>query len=177
MKVLLFLVLSFTFVCSPAWSAIQTVSTMYEVPVTPDLIAHSKFPMDVEIASEDESNQVTIRYSLPEILTGNTNVMEFTGTQKKNDRYILEGTHGKAKCEGSAVCEIEYTAAEMNLNWAGTEAAINLLNVPLSEKQALLRVACSFHADPFGIIHFENPVFRYQKRNTLANQAGCAQVK
>jgi len=178
MKTQILLTIGILFFYSYTWSATQTVSTIYEVPVTQDLLNHSKFPVDVEIVTHEQSNQVTLRYALPEVLTGNTDVMEFTGRQKKADRYVLDGAQGKAKCDGSSFCEVEYTAAKMNFNWARTEEIVMSSNLSDTEKTALLKVACSFHSDPFGIIHFEKPVFRQQMQQTLAVPSGCsAQVK
>ncbi len=89
-------------------SAVQTVSAIYKVPATADLASYSRFPIDVDIITDEQNGTLTIRYTLPEEITGNKETLEFAGQQKKGDQYILEGAQGKAKCAGTSVCEIEY---------------------------------------------------------------------
>lgn len=157
--------------------AVKSVSAIYEVPATADLVSYSRFPINVDVVTDEQNGTLTIRYTLPEEITGNNEALEFVGQQKKNGQYILEGIQGKAKCLGTSLCEIEYVDSTMNFNWTRSEELIRATSTSEQQLTARLQVACSFQSDPFGVIHFEEstivnttPVFQLQKLN-------CSQIK
>ena len=142
---LIFLMIGFIQVASAA---------TYTVPVSAELIVYAKFELE-GFKSQEGNGTVTVKYNIPNLLTGVDQQVEFNGKyDDKAEVNVLTGKNGVLTCtkeENDKVeCRAEYK--DLQKDSAKAEALIRKIATSPLEIQGRLSVMRAFSSDPVGII-------------------------
>lgn len=144
------IILTVVFLSQTAFAGIR--SATYEVPTSQnDLKASSVFKIRKLAVTEDIENITTVKYLVPEELTGVSNEIEFTGKLDINGGN-LSSQFGNLNCLASSnvmMCTASYQKLEFN-----HELAIELMTAKYAGEELSKRLTLQekFSTDPIGII-------------------------
>ncbi len=130
----------------------------YEVPTSQsDLKASSLFNISKVEVSRNQNNITTVKYLVPEELTGLQNIIEFSGVLNE-DEGTLTSEYGILKCltgKRQLMCTASYLDLEFDSEKAKEIMAQKFQD---QELQNRLRLQEKFSTDPIGIIriYFKN---------------------
>lgn len=146
-------------------SAVNLVAT-YEVPVgsAKALMGSNQFRIQQLSLDRTPDGQTDIKYLLPLELTGNPNVIAFTGKIGSDGKTEVSYDDKKMKCDEDSIsltCAVSYKNLDMNLPLAQKMMAKNF---PRQDLQKRLQVLEKFSTDPVGIIRiYKRPVLSVKK--------------
>lgn len=125
----------------------------YEVPTSQnDLKSSSLFKITKLSVTQDVDEVTTIRYMVPEELTGVKNVIEFSGVLANNSGHMTS-EYGDLNCLSNTnqmMCTVSYQKLNFDSQLAKTVMASKFQGRELSNRLSLQE---KFSTDPIGIIH------------------------
>lgn len=144
-----------TFLCMTVLISHVQAAT-YEVPVAEDLKEFATFTLENFEKSLD-GDTITVRYDLPNILTGVNEHISLQGAQvPEGSDLILFGDKGVAKCISATYSESVCSVAYFNLKFDEESAINSIKSISKSGVETLGRIEVmrAFSTDPVGIIKY-----------------------
>jgi hypothetical protein len=132
----------------------QVRGATYEVPVEENLKPFATFELN-EFQKTTDGHNVSVKYVLPEILTGSNTTIEMAGTvDEGTEHFSLTGVQGKADCEGleKTVCTVTYSG--LFVDTENATLAIKKISKTKEEFGMRLEVMRNFSTDPIGSIYY-----------------------
>ena len=125
----------------------------YFVPVPEELEPYALFPLE-GVRLEQQGQELTLRYDLPELLLGNARRVSFRGTVLEGEPIVLSGDDGAATCQPASngwACDEVLRGIDVD-----TEKVERLLSsMPDDEARARLSVSERFAVDPIGVLRID----------------------
>ncbi len=146
-----FFLITVVFLSSLSFAGLKEAT--YEVPTSQnDLKSSSIFKIKKMSITQDVDDVTTIRYMVPEELTGIKNTIEFSGVLNNNSGDLVS-EYGDLNCLSNTtqmMCTVRYQKLSFDPQLAKTVMATKFQGQELANR---LSVQEKFSTDPIGIIH------------------------
>lgn len=130
------------------------LAATYEVPTAVALKDYARFELK-DFSKSREGHFVSIKYTLPEELTGEKQDIELSGIAEEGKTFLLFGEQADAECLNYAStinCTIRYN--DLEIDEAKALKAIRKISKSEEEVSGRVQVMRFFSTDPVGIISY-----------------------